>query len=255
MANSLESKLLADFQKAKQEQKIASANIREIIRSQVRESPTVSLENSEATAAFFDKAISAITEVFSDADDKELSEIVTVTIEEVVEELTHNKQQAINQTQKEIETLQLKLDQQSRELQAQIENLFSRIQTTDSERSSRVQEMVDTSMDAIANGQDVTIMQKQYAQLKAQLAIVKANLAGRYGERFEEIKQHLDEAKAWYDRAKTEQDVVAQQVERQRTKFDTLLGEAGISLAKRERQIKHHLQALWSALSETFPNK
>jgi len=35
-------------------------------------------------------------------------------------------------------------------------------------------------------------MKKRYAQLQAQTAILRANLAARYG-RYEEVKKHLDE--------------------------------------------------------------
>jgi uncharacterized damage-inducible protein DinB len=93
-------------------------------------------------------------------------------------------------------------------------------------------------------------MQKRFAQLKAQLAVVQANLAARYGERYEDVQKHLDDAKSWYDRTQPQAEVVADQVKQKRTEFENKLGEAGAALARKEQRVKQLLKELWQSITD-----
>ncbi|MEM8778166.1 MAG: histidine kinase, partial [Cyanobacteria bacterium P01_G01_bin.49] len=94
-----------------------------------------------------------------------------------------------------------------------------------------------------------------YAQLKAQLAVVQANLAGRYGESYDNLNQYLDEAKTWYEKAKENPEVLTNKLEGKQKEFENQLGEAATALAKKEKQVKQILRELWKSISEIFRDK
>ena len=98
-------------------------------------------------------------------------------------------------------------------------------------------------------------MQKRYAQLKAQLAVVQANLANRYGESYDNVSQYLDEAKTWYEIAKENPEFFTEKVEEKQAEFEQKLGEAGTAIARKEREVKRILQELWKSITEIFRDK
>ena len=62
------------------------------------------------------------------------------------------------------------------------------------DKSEEIKSALNSTVATIKDSEEVTLMKKRYAQLQAQLAIVKANLGERYGESAENVKQYLDEA-------------------------------------------------------------
>jgi len=69
-------------------------------------------------------------------------------------------------------------------------------------------------------------------------------LAARYGGRYEEVKKHLDEAKTWYNRTRTQVEPIVGEAEQKRSQLEDKLGDAGTALAKRERRIRQILSEL-----------
>jgi hypothetical protein len=93
-------------------------------------------------------------------------------------------------------------------------------------------------------------MKKRYAQLQAQLSVLQANLSARYGERYDEVKKHLDDAKTWYERSQPKAEAAAEQVKQKRIEVEHKLGEAGAALARREQRVKQLLKELWHSITE-----
>jgi hypothetical protein len=77
-------------------------------------------------------------------------------------------------------------------------------------------------------------------------------LAGRYGQRYEDIKHYLDEAKSWYEKAKDEPEIYTEKIDEKRQEFEAKLGETGTAISQKEKQIKQRLRDLWKSISETF---
>ena len=98
-------------------------------------------------------------------------------------------------------------------------------------------------------------MQQRYAQLQAQIAIIRANLTARYGGRYEEIQEHLDQAKSWYDQTRPQAETVVEQADQKRAQLEERIGEAGTSLAKRERRIRQVLSDLLQTAAEHLREK
>ncbi|MEM8831243.1 MAG: hypothetical protein AAGE96_18070 [Cyanobacteria bacterium P01_G01_bin.19] len=101
----------------------------------------------------------------------------------------------------------------------------------------------------------MALLQKRYAQLKAQLAIVRANLAGRYGESYDNVNHYLNNAKAWYEKAKANPEVFTGKIEEKQQEFEEKLGQTGAAIGKRERQVKSMLKELWKSVSEVFRDR
>lgn len=94
-------------------------------------------------------------------------------------------------------------------------------------------------------------MKKRYGQLQTQLAIVKANLAVRYGDRYDEVKHHLDNAKIWHESAKNQaDDLESGLVQQKQVEFETKLGQAGTAVARKEKEVKRLLKELWHTVTD-----
>jgi len=57
-------------------------------------------------------------------------------------------------------------------------------------------------------------------------------LAARYGGRYEEVKKHLDEAKTWYNRTRTQVEPIVGEAEQKRSQLEDKLGDAGTALLR-----------------------
>ncbi|MDY7016197.1 MAG: histidine kinase, partial [Cyanobacteriota bacterium] len=136
-----------------------------------------------------------------------------------------------------------------------IDRALEEIKDSSQTRSQQVQEAVESAVSTIKDSEEVAILQKRYAQLKAQLAIVQANLASRYGEQYEDVKHYLDEAKAWYERAKDDPETFTEPLEDRRKAFEEKLGEAGRAIAQKESRMKQVLRELWKSVTDLFRDK
>ncbi|MEM8778845.1 MAG: histidine kinase [Cyanobacteria bacterium P01_G01_bin.49] len=246
MSNSLKEKIIVALQKAKREERARAEDIREIIQSAISQATLEVKEGSLEIGLLVEDTISAVVEAFQEKEE-ELQEEITATVEGIIEGLSYAKRQAISKTQGEVKQLQAQLDREEEDLQGQIEAVLGEVNETGKNCSTRIQEMIESSIDMIKDSEEFALMQKRYAQLKTKLAIIKANLAGRYGERFEDVKQYLDEAQTWHEKTKIEPEVLSEKIAQQHAEFEIKLGEAATALAKKERQIKHILRDLWKS--------
>ena len=98
-------------------------------------------------------------------------------------------------------------------------------------------------------------LQKHYARLKAQTAVLQANLANRYGEQYGEVGKYLEDAKVWYDKAKEDPEVFTEPTKRKRAEFEEKLGSAGGAVARKEKQVKQLLKELWKEVRDVFQEK
>jgi hypothetical protein len=93
--------------------------------------------------------------------------------------------------------------------------------------------------------QEYTTLPAQYAKLKNQAVNLDTNLTERYGDRYVAVKQRLEKGAAWYKdvtaQAKTMEPNVLQQ---QQAEVVNKLGEAGATVARKERHIKQQLKEL-----------
>jgi ABC-type transporter Mla subunit MlaD len=254
MPESIKTKITADLEKAKEEGKLRSERIREIVQSAVSQATSEFKGGSTEIRSIVKDAVSTVIENLKERGG-EIKEEITASLEGAIEGISSAKRQSIAKNQAELEQLQAQIDAEEKELQEQIDTAIVEIEETGKDTSPGMKASIESAIKALKDSEEVATMQKRYAQLKTQLAILQANLAARYGERYEEVNKHLNDAKTWYERTKPEAEVVADQVKQKRADFETKLGEAGTALAKREKQAKQLLKELWQSITEVTHEK
>ena len=251
MEESRKDKILSNLQQAKETGQLKTESIRDIVKVAVTEATSEIKSGRVEIASLVKEAIAAVVEIYQDKKG-EIKEEVSASIEGAIEGISSTRREAISSTQSEIQTLQIKVEQEEAQLQQEIDGVLQNIKAEDQNNSPQVKAAIVDAIRHLENSEEVALLQKRYAQLKAQLAIIQANLASRYGESYGNVNQYLDEAKTWYERAKENPEVFTGKIEEKQQEFEQKLGETGTAIAKRERQVKQLLKELWKAISEVF---
>lgn len=254
MSDSRKERIIADLQQAKQAGQLKTENIRAIVKKAIAQTVSEVKEGRVEIAALVRDAIAAISETFQEKSG-EVKEEVTEAIEGAIDGISEIRRKSIAKTQSEITTLEAQVVEEEAELQQEINGALTEIQAESKTKSDKLTQAIAEAVVAIRDSEEFAVLQKRYAQLKAQLAVVQANLANRYGEQYEEVNKYLDEAKTWYDKAKEDPEVFTEPVKEKRAKFEQKLGEAGGAVARKEKQLKQLLQELWHEIREIFQEK
>jgi hypothetical protein len=107
---------------------------------------------------------------------------------------------------------------------------------------------INLAVDTVQEHHESGILQEQYLKLKAQLATLDKKLAIRYGDRYDEIRQQWEKAKTWYNQQKTEAEVIdTTPLQQKVTDIETNIGGLGSAAARKEKEVKQHLQDLWES--------
>jgi hypothetical protein len=254
MSNSDENRILLALKQAKQQGQLRVEKIREIVRNAVMQTIAEEKEGRKEISSLMQDAVSATIEVFQEKGG-EIKEEITASIEGAIEGIESIKGQRNCQDRLKIQELESKIDAARSELQQEINGALVHLKQTQTGRSEKVKLSVEAAINNVLNSEEVALLQKRYAQLKAQLAIVQATLTAKYGGSFEDIKHHLDDTKNWYEKAKKDPEVFTNTVDKQRIEFENKLGEAGVAIAQKEQQIKQVLQELWKSMTSLFQDK
>jgi hypothetical protein len=254
MTNPIKEKLTTDIQKAREEGKFRTERIREIVQAAVSEAITEFKGGSEEIRSIVKDAVSAVA-VNLQEKGKESKDEITASIEGVIEGLSRAKREAIAKNQATMKQLQDQIDIDEQELETQIDGALTDIEVAGRETPTNVRSTIESVVTSLKDTEEVTLMKKRYAQLQAQLSILQANLATRYGERFEDVNRHLDTAKDWYTKARPQAEVTAEQIKQKGTEFEQKLGEAGTALARQERRTRQLLKELLHSATDLFHEK
>ena len=249
MPESIKTKITNDLQKAQEEGKLRAERIREIVQSAVAQTSTEFKEGSSEIRLTVKEAISTVIENLKEKGG-ELKEEITASIEGAIEGITHAKRQSLAKTQGELKLLQAQVHAEEHDLQNQIDTVLADIEETGKDTSPDIKASIDSAINTLKDSEEVSLMRKRYAQLQAQLAVLQANLSAQYGERSEDVKKYLDDAKTWYERSQPKAEAAAEQVKQKRTEFENKLGEAGAAVAKKEERVKQLLKELWHSLTD-----
>lgn len=250
MEESRKDKIINNLQQAKQTGQLKTENIRDIVKTAVSEAASEAKEGRAEIVTLVQEAIAAVVEIYKDKKG-EIKEEVSASIEGALEGVSSARREAISNTQSEIQTLEVKVEREEAQLQQEIDGALKEIQAGKND-SERVKTAIIDAIRGLENSEEVALLQKRYAELKAQLAIIQANLASRYGESYGNVNQYLDDAKTWYEKAKDNPEVFTGKIEERQQEFESKLGETGTAIAKREKQVKRLLKELWKSVSEVF---
>jgi predicted component of type VI protein secretion system len=234
----------AELQKARQEGQLRSDRIREIVRTAIAQSTTEIKQGSGEIRSIVKGTLAAVIESLQDRG-KAVQEDVSASIEGIVEGISQSRREAISKSQSELTQLQGQIQDQENQMNTEIEQTLTEIRETGSASSADVREAIQNAINTLQDTEEAMLLRKRYAQLQAQLAILKANLAARYGEQYDDLKHHLDDAKAWYESSrKNVSTTEPTPVEQKQTEFEQKIGEAGTAIARKEKQVKQILKEL-----------
>lgn len=251
MSNSIKDikeQITTDLQKAKQEGKVRSERIQEIVQAAVSQANSEVKEGSTELRLIVKEAVTTVIDNFKDRGE-EIKDEVTASIQGAIEGISASRRKAIAKNQAEVQQLQTQIDADEQELQNQIDSALTDIEETTKDSPSSTKSAIEAAINSLKDSEEVNTMRKHYAQLQAQLAVLQANLAARYGERYEDVKKHLDDAKVWYEKTQPQAEATAEQVRQKSTEFENKLGEAGAALARREQRVKQLLKELWHSVT------
>ncbi len=244
----------AELQEAKATGQLRTGRIREIVQSALSQVRTELKAGSSDIRQIAKDTIFTVSESLQEKGSG-IKEGVTAAIEGFIEGYSNNKRQSIAKNQAEVKQLQAKIDTEEDELQQEIDRLLVDVEEAGQESSPKLKDSVESAINAFKNSEEFALLKKRYAQVQAQAAILRANLAARYGGRYEEIKEHLDEAKNWYNRTGTRAEAEVEQAEIKRSRLEEMLREAGEAIAKKERQIRSILSDLLKVTAELLREK
>ncbi len=244
----------SELQEAKSTGQLRSERIREIVRSSLSQVATEVKAGSGDIRTIVKDTISSVSESLQEKGG-EIKEEVTAAIEGFIEGFSSGRRQAIVKNQGEVKQLQAQIDTEEDELQKEIDRLLIDVEEAGKDSSPSQKASIESAINAFKNSEEFALLKKRYAQLQAQSAILRANLAARYGGRYEEIKENLEDAKNWYNRTRTKAEVEAEQADTKRSLLEERLHEAGEALAQKERQIRKILSDLLKTAAELLREK
>jgi archaellum component FlaC len=236
---------------AKQQGQLRADKIQSIVRNAIADTTSEVKEGRQEISSIVRDAVSAVIETFQDKGG-EIKEEITASLEGAIEGIRSIRGQNLSQNRTELKQIQSQIDENETEFQQEIDGALVRVQETETDRPEQVKAAIASAIETIRNSEEVSLLQKRYAQLRAQLAIVDANLAERYGDRYEDVQNHLNEAKSWYEKAKEDPAVFKDKVDLKKVEFEQKLSEAGTAVAKRERRVKQMLRELVKSLTDAF---
>ncbi len=247
-------RIIADLQQAKQTGELKTDKIREIVKNAIAQTIAEYKEGKSEVANLVEDAIAAVTETFKEKSG-EIKEEVTASIQGAIDGISEARKQKITQTQSEITTLEAKVVAEEQELQDDIDNALAEVKSKSETEPDKIKVAISEAITGISNSEEFAILQKHYARLKAQTSVLQANLANRYGEQYEEVNKHLEEAKTWYEKAKEDPEVFTEPAKRKRAEFEQKLGATGGAVARKEKEVKGLLKELWKEVREIFQEK
>jgi predicted Zn-dependent protease with MMP-like domain len=256
MASNIKEKIQADLQKVKSTGQLRSEQIREIVKNAIAQVSDEFKAGSSEISALVKDAVLTVIDTFKDKGG-EIKEDVTASIEGAMEAATSRRHEQVVATRSELKLLQEKLDQEEEKLQQEIDVILAEVadEPNGQGKDSAGQTAVKSAIAAMQNSEEVTLLKKRYAQLQAQIAIIRANLAARYGGRDHEVQHYLDEAKNWYGQIRPQAEAAATQIQDKHALVENKLGEAGVAIARRERKLKQNLRELLHTTADLFKDK
>ncbi|MFM6496303.1 MAG: histidine kinase [Dolichospermum sp.] len=253
MNKNIKEKIQLDIHQAKETGQLKSERIREIVKSAVSQ---VSYEFQEGSHELSNLVNDAVSTVIDNLQEKssEVKEGVVASIEGAMEAINLKKHSNIVQTQAEIKQLQAKLDKEEK-LQTEIKGIFTKIVETSQDKSVDTKIAINSAINSIKDSEEVGLLRKRYAQLQAQLAIVRANLFAQYSGSDQEVQDYLSQAKQWYDKSHPQAESITLQLKEKYSLLEQKLVAASSTIAKQERQLKQTLRELLLAAADLFKDK
>lgn len=255
MTSPLKERIQSDIANVKETGTARAEKLKDILRVAVSQALAELKAGSAEIRPVVKDAIAAVIESVKTRGADTQSDI-TASIEGVVEGVNTTRREAITQIETEMDRLQQAIDTEEDQLREEVNIILADIEETSDQTSSDLKDTIRSVVNTIRNSPEAALMRKRYAQLRTQIAILRANLKAEDGNEYDRIQQYLAEAKAWYNRTKEQANVRGQNyTEQKQAEFEARMSEAGAAAARRESQVRRYLQNLWHLVVELFQEK
>jgi hypothetical protein len=249
MSYSWSDQIKEDLRKAKSEGQLRSHRVREIVRAAMTAAMVEVRSGAREVKPVLQDVVSSVLDSLSHKV-QDTQEDVAGSIRGLVEGISASKRQTIAELEQQVQELQVRIDREEAEMQSHVDATLAELEDASQQTSDEMRSTIRSVIDSLKDSEEMALMKKRYAQLRAQLSILRANIATRYGGQFEEIEQHLESAKRWYTNAKAQAETrsatgEATVLEQKQAEFEAKLGEAGSAIARQEQAIKQRLRDLW----------
>jgi hypothetical protein len=104
----------------------------------------------------------------------------------------------------------------------------------------------------IKESEEMGLLKKRYAQLEAQAALMRARFAAEKEATYEQVYAYLDEAKAWYARAKGE---TKEKVNRKIIDIEEYIDDAKVALKKKAKGVRKDIADLLNRAADIVNGK
>jgi hypothetical protein len=245
MSKPIKDRITDNLEQAKGEGKLRSENIRGLLSDAASLTVSELKEGTEQMRAILKDAIAAVIAELKDSG-SEIPEKITTSIEGAIEESTRYRQEAIASLQAKMHEIQAQVDEKQRQLDMDFKDTIVDIKATEIDDSKHLDSAIDKAVNNVKERKESEFLKQKYLDLKFELARLDANLMARYGDRYTEVKQQLDNVKVLYDRAKGEAETSGlTPIQAKQTEIERKLSKFASAVAITEYEIKQYLQELW----------
>lgn len=249
MAQSIKDRIKTDLQQARDVGQLRSDRVREIFRTAVAQiSSELKTGAGELRTLIKDAFSTAVVNLQDNS--TEAKEQLTASVEGIIEGIRTAGQQKISDTEAEVKRLQAQLMQEEQQLEQQVEHGLEGIQDAAQEGPANLREQIEAAIANAQNSEEVSLLKRRYAQLQAQAAILQAALAARTETYYDRAREHLEDAKQWYSQSRPKLEATKEQADQRITQLEERIGEAGVALARREKQVRQLLSELLHRAAE-----
>jgi uncharacterized protein (UPF0335 family) len=254
MSNPIKNKVRTELQHVKAAGQLRAERIREIVRSAVSQVASEVKNGTQEVRSSVVDTITAVTEVLAEqSTPDEIHNDVTASIEGAIEGMSQSRHPSLAESKANMKRSQEQLNAEQEALQQDIHKVMTELKTVGQDTPS-INTIIQSALQNINESREVDGLKRRYAQMQAQAAIIKANLAERYG-RTEEIQEYLDEAREWYTQTRLKVENASDQLESQRLRLEDKMGEAGKAAARKEARIRHLLRELMHMATQALQDK
>jgi signal transduction histidine kinase len=246
---SVKERISTNLKQAKEEGSFRADRIREIIQAAVSQALSELKEGSQEVRPIAKDAFSAVLDVVGEKG-KEVQNEVLAAVEGLVEGISHSRRKSLTEAETKVQLLQKEVDQQAQLLESEVDSVLTDIQATGTSSSKDFNSLINDAVKVVKEKEEFSILRQQYARLKAQLEVIESNLEEKYGDRYDEAKRHLENAKTWYSKTKVEAEAQGTvPLKQKQEELEGKVAEAGAAIARKEQQIKQLLRDLLHANS------
>lgn len=250
MSESLIEQIKDDLEQARSQGELRAERIKSIVQSALSQTGAELKAGSKEISPTVRDILSTVIEALDDRTESAQSE-VSAAIAGAIKAIETPRRREISQTESEIRRLQAQIDAEETQLQKDVKGILHNIQESNHDQPTSVKSAIQTAIENWQETEEMTLMRKRYAQLKSQLAVVQAYFVDHYSDLDEaEVQKYLEEAKSWYQRAKSEPAFFTEKVEQKWGQFETKLAQLGTAVARKERRDQQLLIDLWRSLAE-----